>query len=162
MGKANGENAQVSYVPKFDAWAIASKNVCLLARTAQDAEQLYPASKMRFNYAKVIAKQWFEQLRAVGEQKTQELKRELTGKTAVGEYCGQADHQHLVLYDRIDIHFYALVAHDSNDTCLPPAVAAALFDRFGLKRVSCTEIAAFTDVASFKKCLLDIYDKRYR
>ena len=31
--KANGENAQISYIKKFDYWVIASKNVCLLLVT---------------------------------------------------------------------------------------------------------------------------------
>ncbi len=30
--KANGENAQISYVPEIQSWSISSKNVCLLAR----------------------------------------------------------------------------------------------------------------------------------
>ncbi len=34
--KANGENAQISFVPEIQSWSISSKNVCLLAR--QDSE----------------------------------------------------------------------------------------------------------------------------
>jgi hypothetical protein len=36
MLKANGENTQISYVPEIDAWAIASKNVGLIARNLED------------------------------------------------------------------------------------------------------------------------------
>lgn len=49
--KANGENAQVSYCPQLDAWAISSKNVCMLARTPDDL-QGYEA---RYTFAKLIA-----------------------------------------------------------------------------------------------------------
>ena len=34
--KANGENAQVGFCTELDAWAISSKNVCMLARTPED------------------------------------------------------------------------------------------------------------------------------
>lgn len=36
LGKANGENAQISYVKECDSWVMASKNVSLLARNKED------------------------------------------------------------------------------------------------------------------------------
>lgn len=36
MSKANGENCQISYYEELDAYIIASKNVALAARKAED------------------------------------------------------------------------------------------------------------------------------
>ena len=40
--KANGENAQISYIKSYNYWVIASKNVCLLARNRSDLEYYQP------------------------------------------------------------------------------------------------------------------------
>lgn len=45
MEKANGENAQISYVRELDTWVVASKNVSLLAHSVQDlAQDIYTKS----------------------------------------------------------------------------------------------------------------------
>lgn len=55
--KANGENAQVSYVESLECWIIASKNVSLLAKSKDDLE-IY--TEDRFHFAKLIAQTWFD------------------------------------------------------------------------------------------------------
>ena len=49
--KANGENAQISYIKNFNYWVIASKNVCLLARNRNDLLKYKP-----YIYDKLVIK----------------------------------------------------------------------------------------------------------
>ena len=62
--KANGENAQISYFKQFDYWVIASKNVCLLAKTRNDLEDYSPKTKSgkptRYSFAYIIGQCWFD------------------------------------------------------------------------------------------------------
>jgi hypothetical protein len=37
----------------------------------------------------------------------------MAGRTFVAEYCGNQDYQHLVIYNKIDLHFYAVVENNS-------------------------------------------------
>jgi len=85
--KANGENAQVGYNPEYNSWVIASKNVSILARNKNDIEEYLKMEKGRYNIASLIAEAWFNILEKVGN--VDELKKELTGKTLIGEYCGK-------------------------------------------------------------------------
>ncbi len=55
--KANGENVQISYIDEIKAWAISSKNVCLLARKESEIDQNYTAD--RFHFAGLMAHAWF-------------------------------------------------------------------------------------------------------
>lgn len=56
--KANGENCQVSYSPDLSAWIIASKNVSVQAGSLSDLS-LYPKTKLRYNFAILMAQTWF-------------------------------------------------------------------------------------------------------
>jgi hypothetical protein len=40
--KTNGDCAQITWCSTIDSWAVASKNVCLVARTPQDVKKYYP------------------------------------------------------------------------------------------------------------------------
>lgn len=77
----------------------------------------------RYGFAALIARTWFDLIAGFKKDQLQELKQDLTGKTLVGEYCGNPDYQHLVKYGEITIFFYALVEHKSQYTCLPPPEA---------------------------------------
>lgn len=63
MVKANGENAQVSYVDELDSWLIASKNVSLLARKPADLALYRPYKTQetdRYQYACLMGATWFD------------------------------------------------------------------------------------------------------
>lgn len=85
LNKANGENAQVSYFPPTDSWVISSKNVSILVREPQEIK-LYQGE--RYDFASLIARTWFELIGGKKKDEIEELKRDLTGRTLVGEYCG--------------------------------------------------------------------------
>jgi hypothetical protein len=57
MVKANGENAQISYIKELDCWIIASKNVGLMAQYKADLD-FYKGP--RYDFAREIGKCWFE------------------------------------------------------------------------------------------------------
>lgn len=115
--KLNGENAQVSYNFEFDAWVICSKNVSILASSRDDIEMYKDG---RYNYARLIADQWFKEIHNLTREETKNLKKLLDGYTAVGEYCGHPDHQHLVHYEEIGIRWFAIVDNFSDEYCLDP------------------------------------------
>jgi hypothetical protein len=50
--KANGENAQISYIEELDSWAIASKNVCIIAKSQKDIDY-YTGD--RYHFASLMA-----------------------------------------------------------------------------------------------------------
>ena len=153
--KANGENAQVSWCSKLNGWLIASKNVALYARHEADVEK-YKAD--RFGFAKLIAKEWFRHVKRIeAEGKLEALKKDMDGKTFVGEYCGNQDYQHLVKYTSVDIHFVAVVENESTITCLSPKEAFALFEKYGLTRVNYKEMGVYSDWQSLNRALKDIY-----
>ena len=145
--KANGENAQVSFCPQLDAWAISSKNVCMLARSPDDFAQY--ESGGRFHFVQLIAQAWFTHLNAMDPALQQELKGELAGHTIVGEYVGNQEHQHLVKYNEIMILFYALVQNDSSATCCPPLQAYSMFNKYGLKFVPGSKVGTYNNVTDF-------------
>lgn len=155
LTKANGENAQVSYIKRLDAWIIASKNVSLIARNEADVE-LYKGE--RFHFATLIAKEW---LRIVGQLEKDglldQIKAYLDGKTFVGEYCGNQKYQHLVKYTNIDIHFVAIVENDSVVTCVSPPVAAEVFRKFKLTHVQYKPLGVYDTWKDLNQTLKKVF-----
>jgi hypothetical protein len=92
MLKANGENCQISYVPEVDVWVISSKNVALIARTVEDVA-LYEKGKNngRFEFASLIARCWFSLISEVKKKELEDLKKDFSNRTLVGEYIGNPD-----------------------------------------------------------------------
>ncbi len=70
--KANGENAQISYVQEIQSWSISSKNVCLLARQDSDVDQNYNSD--RFHFAKLMAHTWFDIISTIPQKDIAQLK----------------------------------------------------------------------------------------
>jgi len=85
--KANGENAQVTYNPILDAWVCASKNVAITIRNADDLEAYRQLKESRYSFAILIAETWLKLLKKVKNH--DDLKKDLTGKAIIGEYCGK-------------------------------------------------------------------------
>ena len=120
--KANGENVQVSWCKRVEAWIVCSKNVGLLAQNREHANsETY--TNPRFTFAVEMANVWFDKLDQIkterGDAAIEELKNDLDKKTLVGEYIGSQEHQHLVKYSRVTIIFYAVVENMSMKDCLP-------------------------------------------
>ncbi|EAR94538.1 hypothetical protein TTHERM_00052480 (macronuclear) [Tetrahymena thermophila SB210] len=142
LGKANGENAQISYIKKFDAWVVSSKNVSMLIQSNKNVQI---PDEQRYGFTRLISQVWIEFVRRLEEQNPQlliELKEYLDGRTFVGEYCGNQDYQHLVKYDKIDLHFYAVVENNSRETCIPTDIAYQIFEKFGLTKVQVSKLTA--------------------
>lgn len=155
--KANGENAQISWSPRLEAWIIASKNVSLLARTLDDVE-LY--KKDRYHYARLIAAQWFQTIKRIeAENQLDALKKDMSEVTFVGEYCGNPDYQHLIKYEKIDLIFYAIVQNNSERTCIPPDQAYELFRRYGFSTVQSSCMREFKDFTTLNNHLKMLYCK---
>lgn len=88
--KANGENAQISWSPDAKCWVIASKNVAMLAEDVTNLE-LKEYQKKRYDYALLIAREWFSILSKLSLEQLKDLKHDLSGFTLVGEYVGNPD-----------------------------------------------------------------------
>lgn len=95
LNKANGENAQISYFAPTNEWMVSSKNVSIFVGGPADVK-LYQGD--RYSFAALMALTWFDLLKDKKKDEIEELKRDLTGKALVGEYCGNPDFQHLVKY----------------------------------------------------------------
>ena len=155
--KANGENAQVSFVAELDAWVVCSKNVSILAKSATDIDLM---ASERFEYARKIAHTWFDMLKGVKD--IDALKQLLAGHTAVGEYCGNINLQHMVKYDKETILFYGLVRKDSSDLCVPVEKAFAEMQVVGLPTVGYSKQAVCESVDELVKSLQELFLKTAR
>mmetsp|Transcript_11344 Transcript_11344/g.9751 ORF Transcript_11344/g.9751 Transcript_11344/m.9751 type:complete len:232 (-) Transcript_11344:2001-2696(-) len=147
--KANGENAQVSYNPDYDAWIVASKNVSILVRKREDIADYVKMPIKRYSIATLIAEAWFRLLdKHLGGslEKIQELKKELTGKTMIGEYCGHPLHQHLVEYKEITILFYAVVDLYGDRSCYPVQYCKDFIQKFNLPNVKVNKRGEFSTI----------------
>ena len=139
--KANGENAQISYIKKFDYWVIASKNVCLLAQYRDDLEDYPPFTShknpkerkpTRYSFAYKIGQCWFDILENFTDEEIKKIKEYLNGKTFVGEYVGNQYHQHLIRYMKHTILFFGIVINDSCESSMPVIEAFNKFKEFKL------------------------------
>eukprot|EP00347_Sterkiella_histriomuscorum_P020181 403338791 len=149
--KANGENAQVSYLKDLDAWIVASKNTGLLIRTRDDIEK-YPQSM--YSFAMEMSLVWIDfidqlKLQPDGVKYLKELKDIMNGRTLVGEYVGAQEHQHMVKYDQVTLMFYAIVDNNSPDICWPPDKALEVFQKFGLHAVRMQSLGQFNNYDKF-------------
>ena len=139
--KANGENAQISYIKRFGYWVIASKNVCLLARNRKELSEYKPyiISKnthekvpTRYSFAHIIGQCWFDILDNFTNEEVNKIKEYLDGKTFVGEYVGNQYHQHLIRYMKHTILFFGIVINDSSESSIPIITAFEKFKEFKL------------------------------
>ncbi len=99
----------------------------------------------------MIAQTWFQLISDRKKDDVEELKRDLTGKTLVGEYCGNQDHQHLVKYNEITIFFYALVENNSIYSCLPPPEAFRVLEKHKLPIVKNHQNSLFGKFTNYKE-----------
>eukprot|EP01022_Parablepharisma_sp_SALTPOND_P006911 TRINITY_DN127_c0_g1_i1.p1 TRINITY_DN127_c0_g1~~TRINITY_DN127_c0_g1_i1.p1 ORF type:complete len:483 (-),score=52.86 TRINITY_DN127_c0_g1_i1:2247-3695(-) len=154
--KANGENAQVSYLPSLGMWCIGSKNVSICIRDEKDLE--YFVGTNRYHFASEIADVW---LKVVSQLKLQnrleEFKKAIANKTLVGEYVGNVAHQHLVAYSKETIVFYALIDHNSGINCDDPNKTLAFFKDYGLDYVSYESRGVFNTLKEVREALLKEY-----
>ena len=129
--KANGENAQVSYVQEIDCWLVSSKNVSVAFKEEKDIDTY---SGERFQYAKDIARAWINVVKEVTS--VEDVKKMLAKYCAVGEYCGNDNLQHFVKYKKETIFFYALVDKTTTDICMPLEDGFALLKQLKLPTVN--------------------------
>jgi hypothetical protein len=146
--KANGENAQISYISKEQLdngqegfWIACSKNVGLAFRNLADIRAYV---KDRFAYAKNIAKTWLNQVSGLKEAQVAALKKFLADHTFVGEYCGNKKLQHMVKYDKEEIIFYAVVEKLNTNPCLPFEEGKRIIEEMGLPCVSMESFPGIT------------------
>jgi hypothetical protein len=143
--KANGENAQVSYNPNVQSWVISSKNRAILARNMADVD-LYPNDQCLF--AKEIANCFFRRLEEIStggnEAVIREIEKDFSNRTLVGEYVGNPVHQHMVLYKRETIIFYAVVDNASPAICWPIDQALALLKKHQLDVVAVQSLGLYS------------------
>ena len=141
--KANGENAQVSFVGGFEGpdgawidgfWVVCSKNVGLAFRDLDDVEHHFYDSR-RFSYARQISKVWLGSIAGIAGKQLANLEVFLQKNTFIGEYCGNKTLQHLVHYKKEEIIFYAVVPKYGSAPCLPFHESESIFKRYGLKSV---------------------------
>ena len=72
------------------------------------------------------------------------MKHDFADKTLVGEYVGNQEHQHMVLYNRETLIFYAVVVNNSPEICLPIDQALDLLKRYNLDVVTITSLGLYS------------------
>lgn len=103
----------------------------------------------RYQFSILIAEAWFRIIDNKKKEELEALKADLTGRTLVGEYCGNPDFQHLVKYEHITIFFYALVEVNSQYTCVPPVEAFRMMERHHIPIVKNYEHSFYGKYTSF-------------
>lgn len=103
----------------------------------------------RYQFAAMMAEKWFGLIADKKQEELSGLKKALSGRTLVGEYCGNPDFQHLVKYNEITIYFYAVVENNSTNSCIPPPQAFALLEQYHLPIVKNHEKSYFGEFTVF-------------
>ena len=74
-----------------------------------------------------IGQCWFKKLQQLGKNKAEEIKKELDGKTLVGEYVGGSEFTNIIKYGQESILFHAIVENTTTKAdaayCLPNSYA---------------------------------------
>jgi len=70
---------------------------------------------------------------------------------------GNQEYQHLVGYEKETIIFYTIVDNKSEETCILPEEAAALFKKYNLICVKTQSRGLASNIDDLKKIILDIY-----
>jgi hypothetical protein len=65
-------------------------------------------------------------------KEVEKLKKDLDGKTLIGEFIGHPSFQHLVKYTRTTIIFYSVVENLKEELCWPPLDSKKLVESYGL------------------------------
>ena len=104
--KENGENAQISYCPILDKFALSSKNVTLLALNFSEIDEILYIGK---GHVLDIAKYFFSVLEKKNEKEISEIKKVLSEFTFVGEYIGDIKYQHITFEKENLIKFFGVV-----------------------------------------------------
>ncbi|CAE8612692.1 unnamed protein product, partial [Polarella glacialis] len=147
LEKANGENAQVSYMSATGQWVLCSKNVSLLA-SAPSEVSLPQWSDHRYRFARHVAELWFDQLGRLEERGREALREALAARTLVGELVGGSG-AHLVDYGALrSLRWFAVVPHDSPEACWAPSRSLAFLQGAGLPTVASEQIGPATGCGS--------------
>jgi len=93
----------------------------------------------------------------MGAHKAESLKKDLVGKTMVGEFVGNPGYEHVVKYDKETIFFFALVENNSAHICYPSRQAHSFFHRHGLQQIPGTVLGTFK---SYEK-MCEALEKEY-
>lgn len=84
----------------------------------------------------------------MSNEKVKQLKNALVGRTLIGEYVGNQEYQHLVLYPRVTLIFYAMIDNSSKAICEAITKTRDLLSTFGLDAVPLTQVGTFRDYES--------------
>ena len=152
--KANGENAQISYIRAYNGWICGSKNVGVII---QEMNDLRKYKGPRYTYAIKIGEVWLKIIEDMDKERLDELKRDMSGRTFVGEFVGNPNYQHLIRYNRVSIHFYAIVDNESIHTCLDPKYSQSIFHKYALDSVHFQSLGIFKEKESCFKAILNAY-----
>lgn len=150
--KANGENVQVGFVKEIDKWIISSKNCSLVAGSE---EEIRRCGEERYNFAKLIAIEWFNYLKRCPD--VEGLKRDIDGKSLVGEYIGNEEFIHIVKYSEITLKFYAIVDNNSCFPCIPLIESFYFFHKYSFDTVQVTKIGSFQKISTLYSSLKTLF-----
>ncbi|OMJ93816.1 hypothetical protein SteCoe_3140 [Stentor coeruleus] len=150
--KANGENLQVGFIKEINKWIISSKNCSLVA---ENEEEVRRHKDDRYNFAKLIAVEWFKYLKNCSN--VEELKRDIDGKSLIGEYIGNEDFMHIVKYNEIALKFYAIVDNNSCFPCIPTIESFYFFHKYNIQTVNITKIGSFQKISTLYSTLKTLF-----
>lgn len=101
-----------------DYWVIGTKNKTLMLRGLEDIGQI----KYKHEHLMTIqvAKLFFQHMNTLPQEKVAQLKELLQNHTLIGELLNPKMSQHVVLYEKVEIIFFALVQkNDRIYSCKP-------------------------------------------
>lgn len=117
----------------------------LVARNIEDVEYYTKKNSMRYSFAVLMARCWFNILASFKEKDIEALKQDFSHRTFIGEYIGNPACQHLVKYPRETIVFYAVVENYSKRICMVPEDSMKLFKNYKLNVVNVDSMGLYND-----------------
>ena len=116
-------------------------------------------NSQRYNYVIEFAELWFEILKKFLEEKNllEDFKNNLDGYTLIGENVGDENHQHIVLYEKKEIYFFALIKNDSLKVCEPLEKCKSFLKKYELKMVKFEKSDLIKNIQELKICMKKLY-----
>jgi hypothetical protein len=158
--KANGENLQISYDNTHKAWIIGSKNVTILFRNVEDLKYYKNLPRAnRYDYCLIFSYVWLKIIeeKLINKGLYEEFIQDISGYSLIGENVGET-HQHIKLYTKEDIIFYAMVKNDSKEICVPyDRTYSLLSHKYNLNVVSSESSNDLKNIDEFNHYMVNAY-----
>jgi len=158
--KLDGENVQIGFNKRLNAWVIGSRTASVIAREESQLKVFRAKRNSKLDVSILAAEIWFNIIKTkfTGE-KLEELKKDLDGKNLVGELVGHPLYENIIRYQDTKIIFYAITELHSNASCIPISTFLSFAEKYCLETAKIEKAEEYYTFKSLLNGLKDLYRK---